>query len=121
MAVPGESGDKKHRFLSVPEAFFHKSEGSLQLPADLFGTVFSLLHYLRKQLPDPFKTSICLCDMLLSDGKAERLQRMDHKLFCHLLLQVKKLCFQTDCQTFFLHICKFIQRCHVLFIMKKSF
>ena len=59
--------------------------------------------------------------MFLSDSKAEFLQSTDHKLFRGLLFQVKKLRLQTDSQTFLLHICKFIQRRHVLFIMKKSF
>ena len=59
--------------------------------------------------------------MLLSDSKAEFLQSADHKLFRSLLICGKKLRLQTDSQTFLLHICKFIQRCHVLFILKKCF
>ena len=57
MAVPGQSGDKKHRFLSVPEAFLHKCKCLFQLPSDLFRTGLSLLRHFRKQLPDPFKAS----------------------------------------------------------------
>ena len=121
MTVPGQSGDKKHRFLSVSETCFHKGKCPFQLSADLFRTGFSLLRHFRKQLPDPFKTSLCICDMFLSDSKAEFLQSTDHKLFRGLLFQVKKLRLQTDSQTFLLHICKFIQRRHVLFILKKSF
>ena len=66
MTVPGQSGDKKHRFLSVPEAFLHKCKCLFQLPSDLFRTGLSLLRHFRKQLPDPFKASLCFCDMLLS-------------------------------------------------------
>ena len=59
--------------------------------------------------------------MLLADSKTEFLQSADHKLFRSLLICGKKLRLQTDSQTFLLHICKFIQRRHVLFILEKSF
>ena len=49
MTVPGQSGDKKHRFLSVSETCFHKGKCPFQLSADLFSTVFSLLYHFRKQ------------------------------------------------------------------------
>ena len=102
MGVPGQSGNKKHRFLSVPEAFLHKCKCLFQLPGDLFRTGLSLFRHFRKKLPDPFKASLCFCDMLLADGKAEFLQSADHKLFRGLLICGKKLRLQTDSQTFLL-------------------